>query len=198
MKKTIIVFEKLLNSKKKIMHKSEILENIKEYNKKLNQSLSAKDTLKYLSRLNYIKRIFSEYYYINSFDERNRKTGIYEDKELLFMVLNELQIKWYVGLDSALYLCGVTWQLPNILSIVNNKFSGLKRVAGLKVKFYKVKNNLIFGLKELKTKNNIGYYYSPPAKTYLDLVYLRVSKKLIRTKETKNYLGAYPKWIGLK
>ena len=180
------------------MHKSEIIENIKEYNKKLKQSLSAKDTLKYLSRLNYIKRIFSEYYYINSFDERNRKICFYEDKELLFMVLNELQIKWYVGLDSALYLSGVTWQLPNTLSIINTKFSGLKRVVGLKVKFYKAKDKLIFGLKELKTKNNITYSYSPPTKTYLDRVYLRLSKKLIRTKETKTYLGGYPKWIGLK
>jgi hypothetical protein len=198
MKQTSIVFEKLLNSKKKVMHKEEIVECIKGYNKAFGHSLSVKDSIKYLSRQNYIKRIFLKYYYINSFDERKRKICFYEDKELLFLVLNELKIKWYVGLNSALYDFGETWQLPNNISILNTKFSGSKKIVGLNVKFYKIKNNLIFGLKKAKTKNNITYSYSIPAKTYLDIVYLRVSKKLVRTKETKKYLGAYPKWVGMK
>lgn len=198
MKKTAVVFEKLLNSKRKMMNKKEILAIIKEYNLSFGYTLSNENTIKYLSRHNYIKRIFLEYYYINSFDERNGNARNYEDKELLFLVLNELKIKWYAGLDYALYLSGATWQLPNTINILNNKFSGTKKIAGLKVRFCKIKENLFFGVKSSKTKNQVNYSYSLPAKTYLDMIYLRFSDKLIRTKETQKYIKRYPKWVGTK
>lgn len=198
MSKILTIYEALLNRKEKICHKSGILEIIKEYNKSIGK-INLENTLWYLSRHNYIKRIMFDFYYINSSDERKRGFCACEDKELLFIVLGKIKIKWYVGLNSTLYLLGKTWQTPNVLTIINNKISGRKKILGMKLRFVKIKENLIFGLKSGKTKNNIPYFYSDLAKTYLDLAYLgelnRLPGKIIELKEIKKYLGKYPKWL---
>lgn len=190
------LYEALIN-RGKILSKAEITRVIKEYEKKFNDKKRV-DLLKYLSRQRYIRRIFSGLYYVNSFDERNRKFSELEDKEIVFMALNRLGIKWYVGLGYALYLQGKKWQTPNQVSIVNTKFSGIKRIFGLKVKFFKTKENLIFGLKTAKTNHDIEYSYSDPAKTHIDRVYFKETDNLIRVKNTQEYLKRYPKWIGKK
>ena len=190
----IKIYEALLNRKEKVCHKSKIIEIIKEYNKTLGK-INIQNALKYLSRHNYIKKIFLHFYYINSLDERERGFCFYEDKELLFIVLNKIKIKWYIGLNSALYLLGKTWQTPNILTIVNNKISGKKKILGMNTKFVKIKENLIFNLKNGKTKNSIPYLHSDLAKTYIDLTYFKESNKIIGTKKTKKYLKRYPKWF---
>lgn len=190
------LYEALLN-REKILSKTEINKIIKEYEKKFS-SKKSKDLLKYLSRQNYIRRIFSSFYYINNFDEKNRKFAELEDKEILFIVLNKLNIKWYVGLRYSLYIQGKTWQTPNQISIINTKFSGIKKIFGLKVRFFKTKEKFIFGLKTTKTKHNIKYLYSNPAKTYIDMVYFRETNKLIRVKNTQDYLKRYSKWVGKK
>ena len=194
MSKILTIYEALLNRKEKICHKSNIVEILKEYNKSIGK-INSDNAIKYLSRHKYIKRIILNYYYINSLDEKERNFCKYEDRELLFIVLNKLKIKWYFGLNSALYLLGKTWQTPNTITIINNKISGRRTVLGLRVRFIKIKESLIFGLKKGKTKNNIPYAYSNLAKTYLDLSYLRETDKLVSEKETKNYLKKYPKWL---
>ena len=194
MSKILTIYEALLNRKEKICHKSNIVEILKEYNKSIGK-INSDNAIKYLSRHKYIKRIILNYYYINSLDEKERNFCEYEDRELLFIVLNKLKIKWYFGLNSALYLLGKTWQTPNTITIINNKISGRRTVLGLRVRFIKIKESLIFGLKKGKTKNNIPYAYSNLAKTYLDLSYLRETDKLVSEKETKNYLKKYPKWL---
>ena len=188
------LLETLLN-RDKIQSKAEIIEIMKEYEEKFGIG-NKQAMLKYLSRHKYIKRIFAELYYINSFDERIRGFCKFEDKEVLFMALNKMKVKWYVGLISALYRSGKIWQTPNQLSIINTKFSGNKKVDGLKTKFYKTKDDLIFGLKKSKTSNGVEYFYSDPAKTHIDRVYFREANSLIRVKNTKNYLKRYPKWVG--
>jgi|SRR3989344_3394911 len=190
------LYEPLIN-RGKILSKSEIIAIIKEYDKKFKTKKGVK-FLNYLSRHNYTKRIFSQIYYINSFDERIRNFLEFEDKEILFMALNKLKIKWYVGLSSSLYLQGKVWQTPNQISIINTKFSGIKRILGLKVVFFKIKENLIFGLKKAQTKYKIEYFYSNPAKTYIDRVYFREIDNLTRVKNTQTYLKKYPKWVGKK
>lgn len=194
MGKIIKVYEALLNRKEKVCHRTEVVEIIEEYNKKI-RHINTKNALKYLSRHNYIKRIFLNFYYINSLDERERKFCSYEDKELLFIVLNKLGIKWYVGLNSSLYLIGKIWQTQSVLSIINDKISGRKKILGSNIRFMKIKTSLIFGLKKNKTKHHIIYFYSDLTKTYLDFVYFKISKKLITTKETQRYLQRYPTWF---
>jgi len=190
------LFEALLN-RGKIIHSTKIVELTREYEEKFGIK-SNKSLLKYLSRHNYIRRIFEGFYYINSFDEKTRNFCEFESQEILFQVLNKLNIKWYVGLGYSIYLQGKTWQTPNRISIVNNKFSGTKIIFGIKVKFFKTKRDIFFGLKKKKTKNGIEYFYSDPAKTYIDRVYFKNTESLIRIKNTKQYLKRYPKWVGKK
>lgn len=190
------IYEALIN-RGKILSKDEIVGLAKEYKEKFGIKPS-KYLLKYLSRHKYIRRVFKGFYYINSFDERIRGFCEFEDKEVLFMVLNKMKLKWYVGLGYSTYLQGKTWQTPNQMSIVNNKFSGIKRIFGLKVKLFKTKEALFFGLKKMKTKKGIDYFYSDPAKTYIDKVYFKESNSLIRIKNTQEYLKRYPKWVGKK
>jgi hypothetical protein len=188
------IHEALLN-RGKIFKKEEIVHLLNEY-KKLKFKVSNKNLIEYLSRQNYIKRIFFGYYYINSYDERKRGFCNYSGKELIFSVLNKERIKWYLGLNTAIYEQGKTWQTPNIINIINTKLSGKRKIAGINIKFIKIKESLIFGLKELRTKNNVIYFYSDPAKTYIDKVYFRESENLTRLKNTKTYLEKYPKWVG--
>ena len=193
------IYQALVNRKEKIIPKSEIIEIIKEYNKRFKHSLSIVDAVKYLARQHHIKRIFQSYYYINSLDERKGGYCNYEDKELLFIVLGKLKVKWYIGLNSALYLAGKQWQVPSILQIVNNKFTGEKKIVSLRVRFFKLKDKMFFALEQGKTtRNNIGYLYSNAAKSHLDMAYLRKTNKLIRNKNTKKYIKYYPKWLSKK
>ena len=189
------IYEALLNRTGKICGKLEIERIIKEYNKKFNLRVIANGAIKYLSRHNYIKRIFMSYYYVNSVDERKRKYCKLEDRELLFLVLKRLNIKWYLGLSSALYESGNAWQVPVVINIINDNFSGKKKILGLNVRFYKLKEKLIFAVKRSKTKNNVEYFYSIPSKTYIDIVYLRVSDKLFKDKDTNKYIKYFPKWV---
>ncbi len=194
MSKIRTIYEALLNRKEKVCSKSDILEIIQEYNKSLGR-IGLQNAWWYLSRHGYLKRIIFNFYYLNSVDERKRNFCQYEDKELLFMALNKRNLKWYVGLNSALYLQGKIWQAPNTLTIINRRLSGRKTVLGLKVRFVKIKENLIFGLKEGKTKHKVSYSYSTLAKTYLDLSYFRESEKLVILKDTKKYIQKYPPWL---
>lgn len=190
------LIEPLLN-RGKILSKLEILGVVNEYERRFKHK-KQKEVIKYLSRQKYIQRIILSLYYIKSFDERSRKFLNFEDRELLFMALNKLGIKWYVGLDSSLYLQGKNWQTPNQISVINAKFSGIKRILGLKVRFFKIKENLIFGLKKMQTSHKIDFFYSDSAKTYIDKVYFKQISSLIRIKNTGKYLKEYPKWVGKK
>ena len=55
------IYEALLN-RNKINEKSQIAGLIKQYNKKFRTKINIENTIKYLSRHNYIKRIFLNFY----------------------------------------------------------------------------------------------------------------------------------------
>jgi len=188
------IHESLLN-RGKIFKKEEIIK-VSEGYRKIVHSSAHKKIIEYLSKNRYIKRVFLSYYYVNSYDERERRFCSYMDKELLFLVLNKEKIKWYIGLNTALYEQGKIWQTPNMIYIINNRISGKKKIVGANIKFLKIKDNLIFGLKEKETKNHVPYFYSDPAKTYIDSVYFKEVKHLTRIKNTKEYLRRFPKWVG--
>lgn len=185
------IYSALLNRGEKIMKKEEIVKLIEDYNKI--EKINIANALWYLSRQRYIKRIFIDYYYVNSIEEREQKFCKYLDKELLFLVLNKLDINWYLGLTSARYSSGEIWQTPNMLTIVNNKFSGNRTILNFKVKFVKLKESLIFALVSGKTDKGIEYYYSDKEKTELDEIYLSKKGKVVKNKKTKTYLKKYPK-----
>lgn len=188
------IHEALLNRREQICHKKEILEILKEYNKKIRR-INITNTIKYLTRHNYLRRIYMQYYYINTMEERKRNFCRYEDKELLFAVLGKIKIKWYLGLSTALYSLGKIWQTPARITIINNKVSGKKKILSLNARFIKIKENLIFGLKKAKTKHNITYQYSDLAKTYLDKVYYKEIEQVKLNKKTKKYSKHYPPWL---
>lgn len=188
------IYLALLNRGEKIMKRKEIVRLIEDYDNKI-EKVSIVDALRYLSRENYIKRIFLDYYYINSIEEREQKFCKYQTKELLFLVLNKIDLKWYLGLTSARYSGGKVWQTPNMLVIVNNKFSGNRTILGLKTKLIKIKESLIFAVIKEKTDKGIEYYYSDEEKTELDEIYLYKKGKIAKDKKTRNYLKNYPKWL---
>ena len=188
------IYSALLNRGEKIMKKKEIVKLIEDYDNNIGK-VSITNALWYLSRQNYIKRIFLDYYYINSIEERELKFCKYMDKELLFLVLDKLEVKWYLGLTSAMYHGGEIWQTPNMLIVINNRFSGMRIIAGLRVKFIKIKKNLIFGLVKEKTDKKIKYYYSDKEKTDLDNIYLSRIGKIATNRKTMIYIQKYPKWL---
>ena len=194
MGKLKIIYLAILNRGKKMIKKEDIVNLIKDYNKKFGMTGIA-NVLWYLSRHNYIKRIFLDYYYINSIEERELGTCMYEDKELLFEVLNKEKIKWYIGLNSSKYYLGEIWQFLIVLTIINNKFSVKRKINSMEVKFIKIKENLIFGLVARNTKNKIKFYCSNIQKTNLDLLYFKLTKKIFLDKKTKEYAKRFPKWL---
>jgi len=194
MKKLETIYSAILNRNKKIIKREEIAKLIKEYNKKF-EKVNLNNAIWYLSRHNYIKRIFLDYYYINSIEERKLKICKYEDKELLFEILNKEKIKWYLGLTNARYCLGEIWQFPVVLIIINNRFSGNRKINGMRVRFIKIKEKLIFGLKSKNTKNRVKIYYSNLQKTNLDFLYLKLTKKIHWDKKTKEYAKRFPKWL---
>jgi hypothetical protein len=187
------VYYSLLNRNEKIMKRKEIVQLIEDYQRI--EKISITNALWYLSRQRYIRRIFLDYYYINSIEEREQKFCKYLDKELLFLVLNKINLKWYLGLTSARYSGGEIWQTPNRIIIINNKFSGNRAIMGFKTKFIRLKESLIFALNKRKTDKGIEYYYSDKEKTELDEVYLSKKGRVAKDKKTKNYLKKYPKWL---
>lgn len=188
------IYLAILNRNEKIIKKEKIVGIIKEYNKKFGK-VSIYNSLWYLSRYNYIKRIFLDYYYINSLEEKGLGTCKYEDKELLFEILNKEKVKWYLGLTSAKYYLGEIWQFPTRMTIVNNRFSGKRKIEDATVKFIKIKEKLIFALISKKTKNKIKFYYSDIQKTNLDFLYIRQINEIPIDKKTREYAERFPKWL---
>ncbi|HLC53461.1 MAG TPA: hypothetical protein VJK03_02865 [Candidatus Nanoarchaeia archaeon] len=190
------VYQAILARCEKISHKEDIMKIIKEYNDSI-KKVNMKNALWYFSRHGYITRIFLDYYYINSIEER--ELGYqqeYESREILFIVLNKAKWKWYIGLTSALYESREIWQVPNTLTIINDRITRKKRILGMDVKFIKMKKKLFFGLISKRTKKNVKYFYSEPAKTELDFIYLRRYDKIDnKTKKTIEYARMYPKWL---
>ena len=87
------IYEALTNRLNKVCNKDGVVLIIKEFNKKFKTKIEPNNAVKYLSRHSYIKRIFLSFYYINSIEERKRKYCKFEDRELLFLVLDKLKLK---------------------------------------------------------------------------------------------------------
>ena len=116
--------------------------------------------------------IFKGYYYILNSKEKKGSYIKYSTNEMVYAILNKLNIKWYLGLHSALEKNNIIWQGVVNPIILNSNLSGEKKILGIKYQFHKVKKELLdFGHSKKITKNRITFYYSDPEKTYIDFIY---------------------------
>jgi len=116
--------------------------------------------------------IFKGYYYILNSKEKEGSYIEYSTNEMVYAILNKLNIRWYLGLYSALEKNNIIWQGVVNPIILNSNLSSEKKILGIKYQFHKVKRELLdFGYSKKITKNRITFYYSDPEKTYIDFIY---------------------------
>jgi len=201
------IIDKLRLNYEKILSKEEIIKTIKEYSIVYKTKINLISLWTYLRKDNYIKRILGDYYYVYSLEERYNHYCKFSEEELVFLVLEKMHIKWYLGLESALKENKITWQVLNIIIIINNHFSGIKKLGNSKLKFIKTKNNKFkFGLIKKKTNNSVKYFYSDLEKTYLDFLYfssyrgkdINILKSNLDFKVKKNKVVKYARYYSNK
>jgi len=143
--------------------------------------------------------VFKGYYYVLDPHEQQGSFTKYSPDEMVYAILNKLNIRWYLGLESALERNNLIWQGVVNPVILNSELSGEKKILGVKYRFHKMKREMVdFGYVKKTTKNRITFYYSDPEKTYLDYVYLhkRIPSELStvkRNEKVKSYLAHYSK-----
>jgi hypothetical protein len=172
---------------------------------KLNLGIDIDKIIIKLKKLNKIKYVFDNYYYILNSDEQIKGYYKYSVEEMVFIILNKLKIKWYLGLHSAVIINNLSinedlfHQIPKSTIIINSKYS--KRVKILNQDFiFRIQKNLLsFGIVSKKTKNKIIFNYSDLERTYIDYLYYThkspISKNLLNINIVKKYLLNFPKDI---
>jgi len=192
------IINNILSSfEEKLVKRSDINNRFKE----ILQDEFNKNIIRNLRHCNDIIYVIFDYYYVVSPLEKSGHYLKYSTNEMIYAVLNKLNIKWYHGLDSALEYNQIIWQGIVNPVIINNNISGKRIVNGVTYIFHKIKDNLFdFGSIKKKTNNNIVFYYSDIEKTYLDFLYLKKRapqelKKRIDWKHMKQYMKKYPSSI---
>ena len=143
--------------------------------------------------------VFKGYYYVLDLKEREGSFTEYSTNEMVYAILNKLNVRWYLGLYSALERNNIIWQGVVNPIILNSNFSGEKKILDIKYQFHKVKRELLaFGYVKKITKNRITFYYSNPEKTYIDFVYFNKNPpvELLKFKNKEKlrvYLKKYSK-----
>lgn len=161
------------------------------------QDDSSETLITNLRRNKEIIYIFKGYYYVKDPHEQQGSFTKYSSEEMVYAILNKVNIRWYLGLESALERNKIIWQAVVNPVILNSEFSGTKEILGVKFRFHKMKRNMFdFGYAKRTTKNRITFYYSDPEKTYLDYIYLHKKipselSKVKHNKKTKLYLSNY-------
>ena len=196
------IIDKIRLENKKIYSKEEIFKIIKDYERIYKRKVNLTSLWTYLRKDKYVKRILGDYYYAYSLEERHNQYCHFSEEELIFLVLEKMKAKWYLGLERALIENKVSWQAINFAPIINSRFSGFKKLGNSKFKFIKTREKrLNFGLIGKKTNNGVKYFYSDIEKTYLDFLYfysyegkdIRIIKKNLDFKVNKYRLRKYAK-----
>jgi hypothetical protein len=163
------------------------------------QDKYSETTIAKLRKNNDILYIFKGYYYLLDSKEKEGSYTEYSTNEMVYTILNKLNIKWYLGLYSALERNNIIWQGVVTPIILNSSLSGEKKILDVKYQFHKVKRAFLdFGYKKKITSNRITFYYSDPEKTYIDFVYFdkRPPSELSAVKKNeklREYLKHYSK-----
>ncbi|MFT4283190.1 MAG: hypothetical protein ACMXX6_02070 [Candidatus Woesearchaeota archaeon] len=124
-----------------------------------------------LRRLNKISFLFNGYYYIFSEDERSKGIRKYSVFELIAVVLNKLNVKWYFGLETADEFNKVKRQASNVIYVVNNKFCKSFNLDGQKVVFKKAE--FISEFESYMSVNRIKLNVSSVSRTLRDYKFFK-------------------------
>ena len=152
------------------------------------QNKYTEDVIVNLRRNKDILYVFKGYYYILTLKEKEGSYTEYSTNEMVYTILNKLNIKWYLGLYSALEINNIIWQGVVNPVILNSDISGAKKILGIKYQFHKIKRELLdFGYIKKITKNRITFFYSDPEKTYIDFIYFNKNppSELYNAKKTE-------------
>ncbi len=169
MKKIDMIIRNFMLKEKKFITSEELEELCRELD------LKYENTKKLLLNKGFLLTIFRGIFYVKDFNEK--RTGIikYTSYELLSKGMEMRGIKnWYFGSYTALKLLNLTHEFFPVNYVINDKFNRVRsmRIYNENFKFVKIKPDLFFGIKEVKTENNILLRYSNLEKTILDLTYL--------------------------
>ncbi|MDO8627706.1 MAG: hypothetical protein Q7K42_04525, partial [Candidatus Diapherotrites archaeon] len=96
------IIEKFRLKKDRILSKNEIIGEIKDFGVIYEKKVNIVSLWTYFRKDNFVKRILGDYYYVYSLEERHNSYCIFSDEELVFSVLEKMNVKWYLGLESAL------------------------------------------------------------------------------------------------
>ena len=181
MKDIDIITTRLSNLEENILSQEAILKLIRDvtHNNEV-------QVLKNLRQNGKIKTIFLKYYYVVSENERKNNSLKYYSFELVFGVLNKLNIKWYISFAKGLELKNILWQSHKKFSIINNKISRKCIIHNTEFEFKKTNAKYINNFSQNKTKNRITQNIGTTEKIFVDYVYF--NKKV--PKELQNGINA--------
>jgi len=149
--------QSILEYKKyKIIKRNDLISLISKYKISKNPKYLIKSMLQ-KKRLVFIKK---EHYIVIPVSSVDKTVGIdnFELNEYLLESDN-----YYIGLYNAFNLHGFTEQIPNKLFVFNTKYSADKKILHYNFKFFKIKNDKLFGIfKKYK------YPYSDKERTIID------------------------------
>ncbi len=127
----------------------------------IKQHLKAKDILDLIEKLQKKRRLVSikrGFYMVVPFASIDKRWALDEFRIIDYILKKD----YYIGLYNAFNLHGFTEQIPNKMFVFNTKYSADKKILHYNFKFFKVKENKIFGI--FRTK----YPYSDKERTIID------------------------------
>jgi len=195
---TLLARQALDGLKQKVVSKQEICAHLK---RTINPR-SINNLFRGLRESKKILYVWKQYYYVRDAEEVEKDFNKIASSEVMYFILNKLNIKWYLGLESALLQNKVVWQAINKIIIINSKFSGNFIILKQVFQFKKMSKGLFFGVIELNFQNTI-LKYSDIEKTIVDFVYYKkkVPLDLLDQKnkqKLKKYLLKVPKFLRAK
>lgn len=150
--------EKILSileyKKIEIIERVELISLIKKY-------IEVRDIFDLITKLQTKKRLVpikKGIYMVVPFSSINKQWAL-DDHRIVDYLLKQ---GYYIGLYNAFNLHGFTEQIPNKMFIFNTKYSADRKILHYKFKFFKVKNDKLFGI----FKNR--YPYSDKERTIID------------------------------
>ena len=147
--------------------------------------------------------IWKQHYYVRDAEEVEKDFNKMSPSEMMCLILNKLNINWYLGLESALEQNKVVWQAINRSIIVNTKFLGTFVIFKQVFVFKKMRKDLFFGIRELRNSQGTAWKYSDVEKTIIDFVYYKKKVPLDLSAQKnkiklKKYLPRVPNFLRIK